>query len=346
MGEIMEQAIANKEKAILNKVMGNYDLNVKSYEYSRSAYKVICEEGNFCLKRMKHGYHKAENGFYLVEELSKKGFTNLAAYYKTSKGAFYVKYKEYIFYLTEWIDGTECNLKDIEEAKCCVRMLGDFHNKASEINIKKLKLRNRVGSLDEFFKRNLRDMQKYKKIIFEKKLKTDFDNAYFSYIDLFYDRGLLALKELNSSSYFRISKDKNECKLCHDSFYYQNILKKDDIYYLIDLDSIILDLQIVDLAKLIRRLIQKKEYKYNFFYVKELIDAYREVKDLSKSDLEIMFCIIIFPHKFWKLGKKRYIKHKNWAEEKYAHKLRNLVIYYEEEKTFIQDYIEFLNSVE
>lgn len=342
----MEPTISKRELAILNKVMSNYDLHVKSYEYSRSAYKVICDEGNFCLKRMKHGRYKAENGFYLVEELGKKGFTSLAAYYKTSKGAHYVEYKEVIFYLTEWIDGRECNLKDIEEAKNCVKTLADFHNKASDIDLRKLKIRNRVGSLDEFFKRNLKDMQRYKKTIAEKRLKTDFDNSYFSYIDAFYERGLLALKELNSSSYFKLSKDKAACKLCHDSFYYQNILKKDDKYYLIDLDSIILDLQIVDLAKLLRRLMAKKEYKYNFSFAKEIIDAYSEVRSLSKSDLEIMFCIIIFPHKFWKLGRKRYVKHKSWAEDKFAHKLTTLINYYEEEKNFINDYMEYLNSME
>lgn len=41
-------------------------------------------------------------------------------------------------------------------------------------------------------------------------------------------------------------------------FYYQNIIKKGREYYIIDLDNIIIDLQVNDLGKYIRRLMNKK----------------------------------------------------------------------------------------
>lgn len=90
----------------------------------------------------------------------------------------------------------------------------------------------------------------------------------------------------------------------------------------------------------------KKAYQWDFDKAKLLIEAYSEVNKISKSELEAMLAIIAFPHKFWKLGKKRYLKHKSWSELKYMHKLTKLVKYDSVEQKFLENYIEYVNSYE
>ncbi|WP_125153695.1 CotS family spore coat protein [Clostridium rectalis] len=337
--------LTDKEKKMLGRVLENYDFSVFDISKVRSAYRIDTNLGPICLKKIRHSKTKAVNGNTLVQDLQKHNFPYTAKFLKTRDEYLFVKYKKVFFYATEWIDGEECDLDDIEEACNCVKLLAKFHIATSEINTRKLKVKNNLKNWPRIFNSNLLDMQKFKRIIEKRKIKNEFDLTYKEYIDRFYNRGLAALHLLNASDYYRLSKDaSNKKTLCHDSFYYQNIIKKDNVYYLIDLDSILIDLHINDLGKLIRRLMFKKEYQWNFEKARKLIEAYNEVNKLSKSEIEAMLSLITFPHKFWKLGKKRYIKHKNWSESKYMNKLTKLIKYDEDEQKFLEDYVQYVNN--
>lgn len=351
-GKLMNEAISSgiceltySEKRVVENVLAKYDFKVLNIYRVRSVYKIETSSGNVCLKRMKHGRKKVENGANLVEGLLKNNFTNIAKYYKTKEDKLLVERKKYIFYATEWINGEECHMSDLNEAYECVKLLADFHSAVRNIDRHSLRIKSNLKNWPEIFSKSLFDFERYKRIIENKKIKNQFDIEYLNYIDDFYARGMLSIQLLNKSQYYNLSRQAaKERTLCHDSYYYQNIIKKEGTYYLIDLDSIIFDLQINDLGKLIRRLMFKKEYGWDFEKAKLLINAYNSVLRLSGNELEVMLALIIFPHKFWKLGNKRYTKHKNWSEEKYLHKLNKLVRYDEMEEAFLQNYLRFLDS--
>lgn len=338
-------SITSKEMQILITVMHKYNFELVSAEKVRSAYKIITDHGKFCLKRMKHGKNNAKNGCILTEELLLNKFTNTAKYFRTKDGAFSVSYKKNIFYLTEWLEGVECDLTNIDEAVNCTKLLAQFHNISNKIDQHKINIPNNLKNWPKIFASNLNDLEKFKRIINSKKIKSEFDMVFTENIDNFYNRGTLAISMLNKSKYYKSSKVANDKKIiCHNSFYYQNIIKKDGEYFIIDLDSIMIDLQISDLGKLISRLMFKKSYGWDFRFAKDLIDAYNSTNRLSREDLEIMLALIIFPHKFWKLGKKRYLKQKNWSETKYLHKLNKITSYNEIQEKFFQDYLTFLEG--
>lgn len=333
-----------EEKMILN-VAQRYGITVLDIVRVRSAYKLKCKEGTYCLKRMKHGRHKVKNGYILVEHLKSKGFKNTANYIKTKDNEFSVKYNKYILYLTEWIDGEECKIDSEMEAANCSKLLAEFHLAVSDIDTSNLRIENNLKNLPKIFLSNLQQMEQFKKIISKKRIINEFDSIYNDYIDKLYNRGLVALNILNKSNYHKLSREFNNRKtICHDSFYYQNILKKEDKYYIIDLDSIIIDLQVNDLGKFIRRLMYKKEYKWDFDKVRCIIEAYNSVKPLTSDELEVMLALIVFPHKFWKLGKKRYVKHKHWSESKYMKKLNKIIKYSELQDIFIEKYMKYVEE--
>jgi CotS family spore coat protein len=341
---LLEGNISFKEESLVRSVLAKYGIEATNIFKARSAYKIESQQGLVCLKRLHHGEKKALNGNLLVESLFKAGFNNTAAFLKTKGGKLYVKSHKYTFYATEWIDGKECDLENLAEVVNCVQLLAKFHLALNNTDTKSLKIKNNLKNWPKIFYSDLLTMEKFKHIIEKKRIKNEFDTLYANNIDNFYNRGLIALNVLNNSNYYRLSKEANESKtICHDSFYYQNILKKDESYYIIDLDSIIIDLQIMDLGKFIRRLMTKKNYQWNFDKAKYMIEAYTAIKPLSLEELEVMLAIIIFPHKFWKLGKKRYVKQKSWSETKYMHKLQKLITYSSLEQKFLTDYLNYLN---
>lgn len=338
--------VSDRENKMITYVMAKYDLNVISTFKARSAYKVVTDNGNICLKRIRHGFIKASNGNWLVENLLNKNFYNVAQFFKTKTGELYVKYSKYTLYATKWIDGFECNLESLEEALNCVTLLADFHNAVSRLDTDSLKIENNLKNWPKIFYKNIVELENFKSIINKKKIKNEFDTLYLKYIDSFCERGTNALNILNNSNYYELSHIANVNKtLCHDSFYYQNIIKKDNEYFLIDLDSIIIDLQVIDLGKFIRRLMYRSNYQWEFQKAKYLIEAYMKVKPLTFEEIEVMLALIIFPHKFWKLGKKRYVKQKNWNENKYMHKLEKTIKYNDLEQSFLKDYLDYISNM-
>ncbi|MBU3189300.1 CotS family spore coat protein [Clostridium bowmanii] len=330
---------------ILTTVMRMYNFELVSAEKVKSVYMIITNRGKFCLKRMKHGRDKIKNGSILSEELLLNNFTNVAKYFRTKEGAFSVRYKKNIFYLTEWIEGEKCDLTNIDEAVSCTKLLAQFHSKSNEIDHKKLHIHINLKNWPKIFAGNLNYLERFKRIIINKRIKNEFDVLFLENIDNFYNRGVSAINMLNKSAYYKLSKVANDDKtICHNRFYYQNIVKNDGDYFICDFDSIIIDLQISDLGKLIRRLMFKKNYGWNFDFAKILIEAYNSINRLNKEELEIMFALIIFPNKFWKLGQRRYVKQKKWSESKYLHKLNRIVGYNETQEKFFTDYLLFLEE--
>lgn len=337
--------ITNKEMQILTTVIRKYNFELVSAEKVRNVYMIITNRGKFCLKRIKHGRIKAKNGCILTEELLSNNFTNAAKYFRTKDGTFYVSYKKNIFYLTEWIEGEKFDLTNIDEAVSCTKLLAQFHSISNIIDHEKLHIRINLKNWPKIFADNLNYIEKFKRIIVNKRIKNEFDVLFLENIDNFYNRGVAAINMLNKSAYYKLSKVANDDKtICHNSFYYQNIVKNDGDYFICDFDSIIIDLQISDLGKLIRRLMFKKNYGWNFDFAKILIEAYNSINRLNKEELEIMFALIIFPNKFWKLGQRRYVKQKKWSETKYLHKLNRIIGYNETQEKFFTDYLIFLEE--
>ncbi|KOA20908.1 spore coat protein I [Clostridium homopropionicum DSM 5847] len=337
--------LSEKEARIINKILKNFDISALNIEKVRSVYKIKTASGNLCLKRLKHGKNKAENGNELVNLLERNGFNQVPKYYKTKENNLFIKYKGLYFYLTEWIDGKECNLDEIKEVEACARLLANFHKATSNVEANKFNIRNNIKSWPEVYKKKVYDIKNYEKIIANKKIPTSFDIYFKENINFFLNRAMLSLKILNTSEYYKITSNSKGNTLCHDSFYYQNVIKKDDEYYIIDLDSIVIDLQIKDLGKFIRRLMSKKSYKWDFSKALKIIEAYSTIKKLDKPQLEVMLAIIIFPHTFWKLGRKRYIKCKHWSEQKFNHKLKKIIANMELEEKFTEDFLAYLDKI-
>lgn len=335
--------VPDKEKQVIDNILKLYDLNAESYIKVRSAYKIKTSIGSICLKKLKHGKFKAENGNELVNQLYNNNFIKTPKYFKTKNGKLFVKYKKLFFYVTEWIDGEECKLNSIEEVINCTKLLGEFHLATTNIQTKKLKVKNNLRNWPKIFKEMINDFYKFEKAIDNKKIKSTFDEKYKENISIFESRAMLSLKILNESNYYKLSEEasKNHT-LCHDSFYYQNIIKKDNVYYIIDLDSIMVDLHVNDLGKYIRRLMSKSDFMWDFKYARSIIESYNSVISLTKNELEVMLALIIFPHKFWKLGKKRYKKYKNWSDQKYSHKLSKILKEDAFQEVFIEEYLKYL----
>lgn len=345
MGGSKVRKVSDHENTTIKYVLDEYDLIPLAIEKVRSVYKIETENGIICLKKIRHGTMKVINGYYLSEQLHKINFNKTARYFRTKNNELFVTYGRFIYYATEWINGKECDIKKIDEAVNCSKLLAEFHLASMNIDKSQLYINNEIRNWHKIFLKCLNDLEAYKSSINVKASKNMFDIKYVGYIPYFYKRGFLAVKLLSKSSYNSVCSEASSNKtICHNSFYYQNIIKENDNYFIIDLNSIVINLQIYDLGRMISRLMYTSEYSWDFNKAKILIEAYNTVNKLSLEELEIMMSLIIFPQKFWKLGRKKYVKHKCWRESKYLHKLKKIVKYTQKQDKFINDYVMYLNQ--
>lgn len=335
-----DEHILPREKTLLLKALSHYKYTPLYIHRKRSAYKIIAEEGIFCLKRMKSGEEKVKNGYIVSEELLKLNFLHLAKYLTTKDKKLYVLEKGYLFYMTTWIDGREANLNDVNEAIMAVRLLATFHIEVKKIQYNKLKLRNNSFNYQSEWEKKLKDLKKYSQIIDKKIISTEFDRAYSNELSHEYNYGLNALELISNCAYNKINNI--EIGICHDSYYYQNLIMFQDKLYIIDLDSLVLNVQIVDLAKLIRRLMYKAEYSWDFSKASILIEEYDSIKPLSKNELYLIMSVVAFPHRFWKLGRKRYDKGTFWTEERYLKKLKKIQNYKILYEGFLKEFLHYI----
>ncbi|MGE5633289.1 MAG: CotS family spore coat protein [Caulobacteraceae bacterium] len=338
--------INQKEAAMLDSILKHYDFNILSVEKVRSAYKVYTDNGVFCLKRVGHGYRKAKKCFYIIKHLRDKGFNNVAEYYQTREKKIFLKLDDAAFYITYWIEGREASFRIIDDILRCAELLASFHNHAKGFEAPKhVTIKSDYKKWKKHFEKYLKQMEAFKSSIDKLKLKSEFDYMYRNCADYYCNEARLAIKLLKQSKYADLSEyQKNELYVCHDSFYYQNIIISDSKeLYLVDLESCLYDIPMSDLGKFIRRVMTKGKYKWDFDLCRKIIESYSKIRPVSKEEYAILLTMLIFPHKFWKLGRKRYVKNKKWNEEKFKKKLKKIIKYREYKKEFIKCFMSFYN---
>lgn len=336
-------SISEKEYRKISNILKYYSIEPENIKKIRSVYKIKYKNKNYCLKRIRKGNKKILKSLYLIEYLKKNGFDNIASFISVNEGKKYVKTKNSIYYMTEWIEGRECNLYDLEELKRASSLLADFHIKSKGFYSKEAKLENTIKNWLLELRKVRHDILRFRKLIENKRVKTIFDIEYGDAINTVLEYLDMSIKMLDESNYNDLMKKaKIERDICHDSFYYQNVIVDDSLkMYLIDFDSIVYDIHVYDIAKFIRRILYKRTYSWDFNVARELISSYTQVNKLTKEEYKVLLAFIIFPRKFWKIGKKRYYKNKKWDEEKYIRKLRRILKYIDNQREFINRFVEF-----
>lgn len=336
--------MANEEIELLEKILSNYDIQYNKIEKVRSAYKITAPDNVYCLKMLGRGYKRAHKSYFLSNALRERGFDRVARYIYTKDNQYLIKNKKSSFYMTEWIESTEVDFKSMDDILDCTRFLAEFHNAAKSLEIPSdLKIRNKHNQWKEIFSIHIQAVERFAEKINSKSKVTGFDVIYKNNMHNFRAEAEFAMHLINTDEAKRVfDAAEQERFMCHDSFYYQNILRdRNGKLYLVDLESSQLDCPMSDLGKFMRRILCKHVFKWDFDLCRRIIEAYSEVRPISYDELYPLLAILAFPHKFWKFGKKRYLKKKDWSEEDYQSKIIKVINMQKHKAEFVRNFMLF-----
>lgn len=334
----------------------SYRLKIYNIYRARGALLLETDNGLKLFKCFEGSKNRAMFEHTVKEHLSTNGYFNIDLFIKSteddivsvdSAGCRYV--------MKNWFWGEECNLKDLSQIELASANLARLHLALKGVEFTQEQLEYSVtGDLMDTFEKRNRELKRVKSYIWEKRQKNEFEVLYLNYYDTFYEQGIMALERLYNSSYKSILEASiaQRC-ICHGNYTYHNIImlknKSDALsktlippgwinkkpIYITDISSQALNMiattnfekahigvQISDLYQFIRKVMEKNDW--DIMYGSSMIEAYDSIKPITREEMEILYLLLLYPEKFWKITNYYYNGKKSWVSGRNIQKLNSI----------------------
>jgi len=156
----------------------------------------------------------------------------------------------------------------------------------------------------------------------------------------------LAIDENEKSGYAKWSLEaKSTNCLCHQDFTASNlILTSSKEIFVLDIDSITIDLPTRDIRKFLNK-IMKKKGQWDLRLTSQILQWYNAVNPLEHWKWQVLKETLIFPHLFVGIMSKYYEKRETtWAEDKYAQRLKGMIKIEKSAETLLQNFEKIIPS--
>lgn len=313
------------ENEIVSIIEEYYGIFPESIEKIKNVYKIICNDNSYCFKIIKYSFGHFLFIIGAMMYLKENGFGNIPEIIPTSTGEYYVKVKEAHGYLTPWIESRQCDYECEEDIKIATVKLAELHLKSRGFKVS-YNMKPRIGWLRwiKIYSTRRDEILDFKRRIFQKENKTEFDVMYLQIMNEELKRAEKAIKNLRNSGYSQVMKEHmKKREFCHHDFAHHNVLiTEDKKVYIIDFDYCILDTHLHDLSSIMIRVM--KNGKWSLERAGFILDCYNSINRLEERDIPIMAAFMEYPQAYWQLGIQYYWEKQPWGEEFFINKLQNI----------------------
>lgn len=315
----------------IKEVLSNYRFNTneirnESYKGKKGVWFLNTSNGGKILKKLSNSEATVKFLLAGVKYLTNNGI-KIPKIEKTRDAKDYTKIGETCYVVSEWIQGTKLKCNSIEELELIASELGKFHKASKGFSLPiDSKPKNHLGTWIEEYSRYLENMNRF----YMNELKQKSDNPIGKLVTnefpYFYERGKKAIEGLKGREYEKwVSKVNMQNCLCHQDFSPANLLLSGNSLYVIDTDSITIDLPARDIRKLLNK-IMKKTARWDSNRVLRIMSAYNSENKLLPAEWEVVFLDLMFPHLFLGAMDKYYnMRDKTWTETDYFNRLNEMM---------------------
>lgn len=320
-------------------IESNYNIEIQSIEKVKNSYRLETEKGNYAIKIIKYDFPHFYFILSAIKHLQKNHFNKIPNILTNKDGADYIKLENEYAYLTEWISSRVSNYNNPIELAAVSEKLGELHNCSLGFNINK-SMKPRIGwySWIKVFETRCDEILDFKKRIFQKAYKSEFDYIYLKNIEQEIKRGKRAIEGLKNSKYIELM-DREVMKrgFCHHDFAHHNILVDENgDFNIIDFDYCILDSHLHDLSSLLIRAM--KDAKWSTEKANLILNNYCKSNNVYPEELEVIEEFIRFPQVFWQVGIQYYWEQQPWGEEFFIEKINKYLEDVDYRDEFLEQY--------
>jgi len=318
-----------------------FGLKLNDYKKIRSSYRCVTDEGIKEIKKVDFPKVKIHLAYETQEFLIKKGFANVDILGVTNIGEpFYKNEIDDAYYIVRnWISKKELTLDQDEDVRLATETLAKLHKVAKGFEVSpKAHIRNELGNLEDTYYRRTKELSKIRNKLNRNIGWDKFDNLFFKNFDDYYEKALDSLDTLAESNYYELCEKANrEKSFCHHEYAYHNIVfDHADKLIVRDFENTCYDIRVYDLANLIKRYMRKVGWDVR--KTKRILDIYNKENTISKEEIKILYSMLAFPQKFWRIVNRHYNKRRVLVDINNQNQLKSVINQKKEHDKYIKEF--------
>ena len=315
-------------RPLSRELTSQYDLSIKKYQYLRSNYFLDTNKGKFTLRKV--DLTKEQLGFsYEVDtHLSKCHFDILNHIYMTKKKTPYAMLGDECYIMQSYKPCEETDFKDYNDLREIIWALAGFHRAAVGVESKIRGIENvKVKNVYEYYAKRRVENNKLKKNILTLKQKSNFELMFLEGCNVYRELEELALQSIDKDLVCRLIQNVWDTKsVAHKEFTYHTVNKTPDKEYIISqVDFCNYDIQILDLAQILSKIMQKNEWDKKILY--SLMKEYDNERTLSADEIKLLKFMMIYPDKYNSICLKYMSSKRRWNYSMFEQKWMNMLSY-------------------
>jgi CotS family spore coat protein len=303
----------------LEEILKQYPFQVYSGKRIRGAFLLETDRGLRLLRECNLSQSRILFEEKVKEVLKKQGYEDVDFFCKNSREEYLTRdvYRNQ-WSVQWWYLGEQCDMKHRESVLRGAAHLGRLH-----------RLMQLPGSTQDYCQkestrqemdRHNREMKRVRSYIRGKKKKNEMEICLLNSFDLFYGQACMAQTLLQESGYEKLwERTLQEGRVCHGSYTYHNILFHNDRTITTDFDRAEIGIQIRDLYDFLRKVMEKNGWEKELGI--DVIHAYERQRPLEQEEKSLLYAMLLYPEKYWKLVNFYYNSRKSWISARNLEKL-------------------------
>ncbi|MDD5936606.1 MAG: hypothetical protein PUC65_13770 [Clostridiales bacterium] len=337
-------------------VLQRYEFKIFNTYRTRGAYVLETDQGLKLLCAYEGSDSRLEFEDSMKQQLCMNGYDKVDLFVRNNQGTVITSNSVgEKFFIKEWFDGEECSLKKEDKILLAVRNLAKLHDSMANMQLtQEQKQCYAQSNLMVLMEKRTRELKRVKSYIRERKQKSEFEVYYLSVCEHFYKDALKAIEILRGLPYEELlTQAIEQGMVCHGSYTYHNIFilndsqdsilckaaqfMEGDLVATTNFEKAECGLQILDLYYFIRKAMEKNDWNLDLGL--KMIEQYKSEHELKDVEQKLLYVLLLYPEKFWKITNYYYNSKKSWIPQKNVQKLQILGDQVESKNKFLRSII-------
>ena len=323
----------------LDEVIKKYPVIVKSRRRIRGAVLLDTDKGIYMAKM----YTASRKRLLFEEEvkaaLISAGYVNVDYAVKNIDGELLTDDGSGNKWLVKkWYNGVECDIKDVKKIMLASSNMAVIHKLmviGREDDIQPPVKTNKLD-IEALFLRHNKEIKKVHGYIREKRQKNEMEICLLNSYKNFSRQGIMAEEFLKESGYSSLCNEAvSQGRVLHGSYNYHNIILSGEQVITTNFEKSDIGLQVIDLYDFIRKVMEKNSWNMDIGI--NAIEAYRKERELGTEERKVLYALLLYPEKYWKLVNFYYNGKKSWMSAKNFEKLKRICSKEEERHKFLKE---------
>ncbi len=327
-------------------IFKEYDFKITGTFRIRGAHIIETNNGPKLFKRLECSTSQVEFEDNIQQLLVKKGHPYVDLYVRNSKDEIITTdSRGNKFIIKDWNSGIECDLRKEEDVLASVTNLARLHKLLRGVCVNE---RNNISfqekNLNTSFERRIKELRRVRAYVRKRRKKHEFELCFLNCYDSLLNQANIANDLLKASQYDKLLENAiSNGNICHGNYTYHNIVfldkrqrglykKKHEKRHqdsnlnfpnrqivTNNFEKAVVGIQINDLYHFIRKTMEKNYW--NISLGSKMIETYDSTCSISKEEAELLYILLLYPEKFWKVCNRYYNGKKTWVPKRTTEKL-------------------------